>query len=77
MSFALVPWIAAHGYLLVGVELTVLQAVCGLIVVPIAFWGKSMGIDRVDAEGYSAVASPKHPGSLLSKNYVSHRRLRV
>lgn len=41
MSFALVPWIAAHGYLLVGIELTVLQLVGGLIALPIAFWGKS------------------------------------
>ncbi|KAF1967416.1 MFS general substrate transporter [Bimuria novae-zelandiae CBS 107.79] len=41
LSFALAPWIDAHGYLLVGIELTLLQAVGGLIVVPIAFWGKS------------------------------------
>jgi hypothetical protein len=42
MSFAIVPWITAHGHLLVGVELTILQAFCGLIVIPIAFWGKSV-----------------------------------
>lgn len=41
MTFALNPWIASHGYLLVGIELTVLQFVGGLIAVPIAFWGKS------------------------------------
>lgn len=41
ISFALVPWIDAHGYLLVGIELTVLQLVGGTIVMPIAFWGKS------------------------------------
>lgn len=41
ISFALVPWIAAHGYMLVGIELAVLQVVGGLIAVPIAFWGKS------------------------------------
>ncbi|KAJ4294197.1 hypothetical protein N0V90_007887 [Kalmusia sp. IMI 367209] len=41
MSFALVPWIASHGFLLVGVELTALQFVGGLIALPIAFWGKS------------------------------------
>ena len=41
MSFAMVPWLAAHGYKLVGIELTVLQIVSGLIAVPIAFWGKS------------------------------------
>ncbi|KAF2646222.1 MFS general substrate transporter [Massarina eburnea CBS 473.64] len=42
MSFALVPWINAHGYLLVGIELTVLQVVTGLIAIPIAFWGKGL-----------------------------------
>lgn len=41
MSFALVPWIAAHGYKLVGIELAVLQILGGLVAVPIAFWGKS------------------------------------
>jgi MFS family permease len=41
MTFALNPWIASHGHLLVGIELTVLQFVGGLIAVPIAFWGKS------------------------------------
>ncbi|KAH7095543.1 major facilitator superfamily domain-containing protein [Paraphoma chrysanthemicola] len=41
MSFALMPWIAAHGYKLVGIELTVLQIVGGLVAVPVAFWGKS------------------------------------
>lgn len=34
-------WIASHGYDLVGIELTVLQIVFGLVAVPIAFWGKS------------------------------------
>lgn len=41
MSFALVPWIEAHGYKLVGIELAVLQIVGGLVAVPIAFWGKN------------------------------------
>ena len=41
MSFAMVPWLAAHGYKLVGIELTVLQMVSGLVAVPIAFWGKN------------------------------------
>ncbi|KAF2686583.1 MFS general substrate transporter, partial [Lentithecium fluviatile CBS 122367] len=41
MSFALVPWIAAHGYLLVGVELTVLQVLGGAVALPIAFWGRT------------------------------------
>jgi hypothetical protein len=41
MGYALVPWIVAQDFLLVGVELTVLQVVCGLLVVPLAFWGKS------------------------------------
>ncbi|KAJ4346417.1 uncharacterized protein N0V89_010346 [Didymosphaeria variabile] len=41
MSFTLVPWIAAHGHLLVGMEITVLQLVGGMIALPIAFWGKS------------------------------------
>jgi len=41
MSFALVRWIETQGILIVGVELTVLQLVSGLIILPIAFWGKS------------------------------------
>lgn len=41
ISFALVPWIHAHGYLRVGIQITVLQLVGGMIVLPIAFWGKS------------------------------------
>ncbi|UPX16332.1 uncharacterized protein EKO05_0006740 [Ascochyta rabiei] len=41
MTFALVPWIAAHGYKLVGIELAALQIVGGLVALPIAFWGKS------------------------------------
>lgn len=41
MSFALVPWIEAHGYKLVGIELTALQIASGLVALPIAFWGKS------------------------------------
>ena len=41
MSFALVPWIEAHGYKLVGIELAILQIVSGLVAVPIAFWGKN------------------------------------
>lgn len=42
ISFALSPWVEAHGYLLLGIELTILQFVGGLIAVPIAFWGKSL-----------------------------------
>jgi hypothetical protein len=41
VGFALLPWISAHGFKLVGVELAVLQIVAGLIIIPIAFWGKS------------------------------------
>ncbi|KAF3031321.1 hypothetical protein E8E12_000796 [Didymella heteroderae] len=41
MSFAMVPWIEAHGFQLVGIELAVLQIVAGLVAVPIAFWGKN------------------------------------
>lgn len=41
MIFALTPWIVSQGYLLVGIEISVLQFVGGLIAVPIAFWGKS------------------------------------
>jgi hypothetical protein len=41
MSFASSPWIIAHGYKLVGIELAVLQIFTGLVMVPIAFWGKS------------------------------------
>ena len=40
MSFALTPWIQNQGMLKVGVELAALQLVMGLIVVPLAFWGK-------------------------------------
>lgn len=42
MSFALVPWINAQGYLLVGVELFAAQIVTGLVMTPIAFWGKGL-----------------------------------
>ena len=41
MSFALVPWIATHGYLSVGIQISALQIVGGFIALPIAFWGKS------------------------------------
>ncbi|KAF3043911.1 hypothetical protein E8E11_001205 [Didymella keratinophila] len=41
MSFAIVPWVEAHGYKLVGIELAVLQIVAGLVAVPIAFKGKN------------------------------------
>lgn len=41
MSFAIIPWVAAHGYMLVGIELAVLQIVAGLVAVPIAFKGKN------------------------------------
>ncbi len=41
MSFALGPWIAAHNYKLVGIELAVLQIVGGLVALPIAFCGKN------------------------------------
>jgi hypothetical protein len=42
MSFALVPWIEAQGYLLVGIELSVLQVATGLGILPVVFWGKGM-----------------------------------
>ena len=42
MSFALPIWIAKHGYLLVGIEVTALQLVSGLIIWPIVFWGKPL-----------------------------------
>ncbi|KAF9695391.1 hypothetical protein EKO04_006691 [Ascochyta lentis] len=41
VAFALVPWIAAHGFKVVGIEIAVLQIVSGLVAVPIAFWGKN------------------------------------
>jgi MFS family permease len=41
MSVAAVPWIDAHGFKLVGIELSVLQLVTGLVAAPVAFWGKS------------------------------------
>jgi hypothetical protein len=42
MSFVLMPWIRAQGYLGVGMQLTALQVVLGGIIVPVAFWGKSV-----------------------------------
>ncbi|EUC41464.1 hypothetical protein COCMIDRAFT_106113 [Bipolaris oryzae ATCC 44560] len=42
MSFALVPWVEAHGYLWVGVELMIFQILGGLVALPVAFWGKGM-----------------------------------
>lgn len=41
MSFALVPWIDAHGFKWVGIELMILQIAGGLVAMPVAFWGKS------------------------------------
>lgn len=41
MSFALVPWIEAHGYKWVGVQLTIFQILGGLVAMPVAFWGKN------------------------------------
>lgn len=42
MSYALVPWIAAQGYLLVGVEVTAIQIITGLLFLPAVFWGKGL-----------------------------------
>jgi MFS family permease len=42
VSFALVPWIDAHGYMWVGIELMLLQIVGGFIAMPVAFWGKGL-----------------------------------
>ncbi|EMD93147.1 hypothetical protein COCC4DRAFT_206258 [Bipolaris maydis ATCC 48331] len=42
MSFALVPWVEAHGYLWVGIELMIFQILGGLVALPVAFWGKGM-----------------------------------
>ncbi|KAL5121023.1 hypothetical protein ACEQ8H_000872 [Pleosporales sp. CAS-2024a] len=39
--FALEPWVNALGYKIVGIEFAVFQIFTGLVVVPIAFWGKS------------------------------------
>lgn len=41
MSFAIVPWVEAHGYMWVGIELMCLQILGGLVAMPVAFWGKS------------------------------------
>lgn len=41
LNFGVMPWVEAHGFLLVGIELAVLQIFSGLVIVPIAFWGKS------------------------------------
>ncbi|KAF3041899.1 hypothetical protein E8E12_005810 [Didymella heteroderae] len=41
LGYTLVPWIKAHGFKFVGIELAVLQLVAGLVAVPVAFWGKS------------------------------------
>ncbi|ORY14654.1 major facilitator superfamily domain-containing protein [Clohesyomyces aquaticus] len=42
LSFVLVPWVKVQGYLLVGIELMVLQLLTGLVITPIAFWGKGL-----------------------------------
>ncbi|KAF1957751.1 MFS general substrate transporter [Byssothecium circinans] len=42
MSAVIVPLVRAQGYLLVGIEFTVLQIIGGLIALPIAFWGKGI-----------------------------------
>ncbi|KAL7776168.1 hypothetical protein CFE70_006581 [Pyrenophora teres f. teres 0-1] len=41
LSFVIVPWINAHGFMWVGIELMLFQFVGGLIAMPVAFWGKS------------------------------------
>lgn len=41
LGYTLVPWIKAHGFKLVGIELAVLQIIAGLVAMPVAFWGKS------------------------------------
>ncbi|EDU42538.1 conserved hypothetical protein [Pyrenophora tritici-repentis Pt-1C-BFP] len=41
LSFVIVPWINAHGFMWVGIELMLFQIVGGLIAMPVAFWGKS------------------------------------
>ncbi|KAL6711020.1 hypothetical protein ACN47E_006895 [Coniothyrium glycines] len=40
LSFAIVPWIDAHGYKWAGIELSVFQILGGLVAMPVAFWGK-------------------------------------
>ncbi|KAH6629328.1 major facilitator superfamily domain-containing protein [Boeremia exigua] len=40
IGFGLLPWISAHGFKLVGIELAFLQLAAGLVAVPVAFWGK-------------------------------------
>jgi MFS family permease len=42
VSFALGPWIDAHGYKWVGIEIALFELMGGLIAMPVAFWGKSM-----------------------------------
>ncbi|KAF2715747.1 MFS general substrate transporter [Pleomassaria siparia CBS 279.74] len=42
VSFALVPWIEAQGYLWVGLEVTGIQIATGLLFVPAVFWGKGL-----------------------------------
>lgn len=41
MSFALVPWLESQGFQWVGIQLSILQIVGGLVAMPVAFWGKS------------------------------------
>lgn len=41
LGFALSPWLNAHGFGLVGIELAILHILAGLVALPVAFWGKS------------------------------------
>lgn len=41
MTMGVPPWVHAHGFRLVGIELAVLQVFTGLVAVPIVFYGKS------------------------------------
>jgi hypothetical protein len=42
ISFAILPWIKSQGFARANIEIGVLTLVVGLVLIPVAFWGKSL-----------------------------------
>jgi hypothetical protein len=42
ISFAIVPWVEAHGYAMMGIQIGLAILMIGCIGIPIAFWGKTL-----------------------------------
>lgn len=42
-SYAIFPWIELQGYVIMNIEITAMAFVVGGMIVPVAFWDKSLG----------------------------------